>query len=107
MDGSVSLQMSTRSVTTNEPRTPDEIAEVLTTFVNNSIMARGHPVQSDDDLEVAGVDSMALLRIFLFIEAEFGFWMPDEDLVRENIGSTRALANYIRSRSGGTASLRG
>jgi acyl carrier protein len=82
------------------PRAPDEIAEVLTTFVNNSIMARGHPVQPDDDLEVAGVDSMALLRIFLFIEAEFGFWMPDEDLVRENIVSTRALANYIRSRSG-------
>ncbi len=101
MDGSVSLQMSSRSVPTNEPRTPDEIAEVLTTFVNNSIMARGHPVRPDDDLEVAGVDSMALLRIFLFIEAEFGFWMPDEDLVRENIGSTRVLANYIRSRSGG------
>jgi len=99
MDGSVSLQMSSRSVPTNESHAPDEIAEVLTTFVNTRIMARGHPVQPDDDLEVAGVDSMALLRILLFIEAEFGFWMPDEDLVRENIGSTRALASYIRSRS--------
>jgi acyl carrier protein len=87
------------------PHAPDEIAEVLTTFVNASIMARGHPVQPDDDLELAGADSMALLRIFLFIEAEFGFWMPDEDLVRENIASTRALANYIRSRSVGAASL--
>ena len=79
---------------------PEEVAAVLTTFINARIMARGHPLQPDDDLEVAGVDSMALLRIFLFIEAEFGFWMPDEDLVRENIVSTRALANYIRSRSG-------
>ena len=83
---------------TNESHAPDEIAEVLTTFVNNRIMARGHPVQPDDDLEVAGVDSMALLRILLFIEAEFGFWMPDEDLVRDNIVSTSALANYIARR---------
>jgi len=74
---------------------PEEVADALTTFINTSIMARGHPVQPDDDLETAGLDSMALLKVLLFIEAEFGFWMPDEDLVRENITSPRALANYI------------
>ena len=58
-------------------------------------MARGHPVQPDDDLELAGLDSMALLKILLFIEAEYGFWMPDEDLVEENIRTARALASYI------------
>ena len=93
--------MSSRSVPTSGAHAPDEVADVLTTFVNARIMARGHPVQPDDDLERAGVDSMALLRIFLFIEAEFGFWMPDEDLVRENIASTRALARYICRRLGG------
>ena len=45
---------------------------------------------------------MALLKILLFIEAEFGFWMPDEDLVEENTASALALANYICQR--GTAS---
>ena len=60
-------------------------------------MARGHPVNPDEDLEEAGVDSMALLKILLFIEAEFGFWMPDEDLV-ESTASARALANYICQR---------
>ena len=58
-------------------------------------MARGHPVEPDDDLELAGLDSMALLKILLFIEAEYGFWMPDEDLVEENIRTARALASYI------------
>lgn len=77
---------------------PDEIATTLANFVNTSIMARGHPVQQDDDLEMVGVDSMALLKILLFIEAEYGFWMPDEDLVEENITSVRALANYIYRR---------
>ncbi len=74
---------------------PEEVANALTAFINASIMARGHPVQPDDDLERAGLDSMALLRILLFIEAHFGFWIPDEDLVEENVRSPRALATYI------------
>jgi acyl carrier protein len=79
---------------------PDAIIKVLTTFIDATIMARSHPVQPDDDLELAGLDSMALLKILLFIEAEYGFWMPDEDLVEENIRTVRALATYIsRQRS--------
>ncbi len=74
---------------------PDQIADALTAFINASIMARGHPVQPNDDLETAGLDSMALLKVLLFIEAEFGFWIPDEDLVRDTLRSPLALANYI------------
>ncbi|MGH7312629.1 MAG: acyl carrier protein [Candidatus Rokuibacteriota bacterium] len=74
---------------------PDEVARILTAFVNEHVMARGRPVQPDDAFEAAGVDSMALLKILVFIEATFGFWMPDEDLVDEHLTSPRALANYI------------
>ena len=74
---------------------PEEVAKALTAFINARIMARGHPLQPDDDLELAGLDSMALLKVLLFIEAEFGFWMPDEDLVQDNIRSPRTLATYI------------
>jgi len=77
---------------------PDAIIKVLTTFIDATIMARSHPVEPDDDLELAGLDSMALLKILLFIEAEYGFWMPDEDLVEENIRTVRALATYISRR---------
>jgi acyl carrier protein len=81
---------------------PEDVAGRLTAFINTSIMARGRPIQADDDLEMAGLDSMALLKILLFIEAEFGFWIPDEDLEKDIIRSARALATYIcrcRSRS--------
>lgn len=74
---------------------PDSVASILTAFVNGSIMARGRPIHQGDNLQAAGVDSMGLLRLLLFVEAEFGFWMPDEDLVEENISSARALASYI------------
>jgi acyl carrier protein len=73
----------------------DRVAAVLTTFINTAIMARARPIQPGDDLEAAGLDSMGLLKVLVFIEAEFGFWMPDEDLLAENIASPNALARYI------------
>lgn len=78
------------------------MASALTTFINTSIMAHDHQVRPDDDLEAAGLDSMSLLKVQIFIEAEFGFWMPDADLVADNIASASALANYI-CRSRGTS----
>ena len=73
----------------------DTVAHALTDFVNASIMAHGRRIQPDDDFEMAGIDSMALLKVLLFVEAEFGFWPPDEDLVVGNLRSPRALAHYI------------
>ena len=80
----------------------DAVARALTAFVNTAIMARGRPIQADDEFEGAGVDSMALLRVLLFVETEYGFWMPDEDLVMENLASPRALARYICARRSGS-----
>jgi acyl carrier protein len=79
---------------------PDVVAAAVTAFVNANIMARGRALGPDDDFELMGIDSMALLKVLLFIEAEFGFWMPDEDLVAENLASPRAVADYICRRRG-------
>ena len=83
-------------------RNADEVAARLTHFVNTSIMAQGRPMAPDDDFETAGVDSMGLIKILLFIEAEFGFWMPDADLVDDNVASPLSLAAYL-CRRGKTA----
>ncbi|PWU22323.1 MAG: hypothetical protein C5B48_10190 [Candidatus Rokuibacteriota bacterium] len=74
---------------------PEHVAQTLTAFVNDNIMARGHSMGVDDAFETAGVDSMAMLKLLLFIEHTFGFWMPDEDLVETHIASPRALAAYL------------
>ena len=76
----------------------ERVASVLAAFVNAHIMARSRPIEPDDDLESAGVDSMGLLKILLFVEAEFGFWMPDAHLRAENVSSLRALATYVSHR---------
>jgi acyl carrier protein len=83
------------------PEAVDDAARVtstLTAFVNAHIMARGRPIEPADELEAAGVDSMGLLKILLFVESEFGFWMPDADLLAENVSSLRALASYVSRR---------
>jgi D-alanine--poly(phosphoribitol) ligase subunit 2 len=72
-----------------------DVAAALTSFVNRTIMARGRAMAPDEEFEAAGVDSMGLLKVLLFIEAEYGFWMPDEDLEDDNVRSPRALAAYI------------
>ena len=89
------LQRSEEPQRSGPPADSDHVAKRLSVFVNTHIMARGRPILPDDGLESAGVDSVAFLKILLFIEAEFGFWIPDDDLVEENIASARALATYI------------
>jgi acyl carrier protein len=74
---------------------PGTVAHALTAFVNANIMAHGRRIQPDDEFEMMGIDSMALLKVLLFVEAEFGFWPPDEDLVAENLRSPRARAHYL------------
>ena len=75
-----------------------EIARGLVGFINAEIMAPGHAIAPDDALEAAGVDSMALLKVLLFVEREFGFWVPDEDLVEDNVATASTLARYVARR---------
>ena len=77
------------------PGRADDVAAAILTFVNTDIMAEGRALRADEPFEPAGVDSMALLRIFLFVETEYGFWIPDEDLLPDNVGTVAALARYV------------
>lgn len=79
-------------------RSASEVAKLLVDFINREIMAPGHAIASSDRFEAAGVDSMALLKVLLFIEGDFGFWVPDEDLVEANVESARTLAEYVATR---------
>ncbi len=79
-------------------RTVDEIAAALVGFINREIMAPGHAVTAAESLDAAGVDSMALLKVLLFIERTFGFWVPDEDLVDAHVATAERLARYVVTR---------
>ena len=73
----------------------ETVTAAVVRFLNTQIMAEGRPIAPDDGLEAAGVDSMALLKVLVFLEREYGIWVPDEDLSDEVISSARTLATYV------------
>lgn len=49
----------------------------------------------DDDLIHAGLDSMGIMRLIMFIESQFGVTLPDVEIDPDNIGSFNALERWI------------
>lgn len=49
----------------------------------------------DDDLLAAGLDSMGLMRLIMFIENEFGITLPDTEIEPDNVQSFNALEQWI------------
>jgi len=50
----------------------------------------------NDDLLEAGLDSMSIMRLILFIESEFGVVLPDDELAPENLQTLGKLEAWIR-----------
>lgn len=51
----------------------------------------------DDDLLDAGLDSMGIMRLVLFVEEELGVTLPDDELEPENLRTLSRLENWIKS----------
>ena len=49
----------------------------------------------DDDLLAAGLDSMAIMRLVMFIEDEFSVVLPDDELAPENLRTLRRLQDWV------------
>jgi acyl carrier protein len=52
-------------------------------------------VDPDTDLHLAGMTSMAMVRLMLAVEAAFDISIPDGDLNPENFRSVRALEALV------------
>jgi len=48
-----------------------------------------------DDLLEAGLDSMGIMRLVLFIEEEFGVSLPDEEIEPDNIQTLKSIVSWI------------
>ena len=79
------------------------IRDRLRAFICNEILlAPSRPLGDDEPLLTSGlVDSLAMAQIGMFIEDEFGIYVPDPDLVIENLDTVSAIAAVIvRARDG-------
>ncbi|MEE9342396.1 MAG: acyl carrier protein [Gammaproteobacteria bacterium] len=48
-----------------------------------------------DDLLDAGLDSMGIMRLVLYIEEAFGVSLPDDELVPENLRTLKSLEDWV------------
>ncbi len=49
----------------------------------------------DDDLLEAGLDSMGIMRLIMYIEEQFGVTLPDSEIDPDNVNSFNALEQWV------------
>lgn len=72
-----------------------EIETKLLDFLKREVFAPEIAVTPETDLIAAGFDSMSLVRLLLFIETDYGFWIPESEITGDALQNVRALASTI------------
>lgn len=69
----------------------------LRNFIFEELIFVADPKQfsDDDDLLEAGLDSMGIMRLIMFIEDKYGITLPDTEIEPENVQSFNALEQWI------------
>ena len=69
----------------------------LHSFIFEELIFVAEPQQfsDDDDLLDAGLDSMAIMRLIMFIEEQFGVTLPDHEIEPDNLRSINSLTAWI------------
>jgi acyl carrier protein len=72
-----------------------EIETKLLDFLKREVFAPEVVVTPETDLVASGFDSMSLVRLLLFIETDYSFWIPESEITGDALKNVRALANTI------------
>ena len=73
--------------------------EKLKSYIFEELIFIDDPDQfsEQDNLLDAGLDSMGIMRLVIFIEEEFGVTLPDDELEPENLQSLKRLEIWVQS----------
>lgn len=69
-----------------------EIETKLLDFLKREVFAAEVAIAPDTDLVASGFDSMSLVRVLLFIEQSYGFWIPESEITGDALQNVRTLA---------------
>ncbi len=58
-------------------------------------VAEPHKFSDDDNLLEAGLDSMGIMRLIMFIEEQFNVTLPDAEIDPDNVQSLNTLQQWI------------
>ncbi len=70
----------------------------LRDFIFQELVFIAEPEQfnDDDDLLEAGLDSMGIMRLIMFIEDEFKVTLPDTEIEPDNVQNFNVLEQWIK-----------
>jgi acyl carrier protein len=75
----------------------DVVSQELCDFLKDTLH---RSVQIDDDIFAVGMaDSMFALELIVYIEDRYGLKLENEDLIRDNFCSARAMSQLVMKRS--------
>ncbi|MFK5948667.1 MAG: acyl carrier protein [Methylococcales bacterium] len=69
----------------------------LRSFIFEELVFVADPKQfsDDDNLLEAGLDSMGIMRLIMFIEDNYGITLPDTEIEPDNVQTLNALDQWI------------
>mgnify|MGYP000267550693 CR=1 FL=1 len=69
----------------------------LRDFIFQELIFVANPDQfgDEDDLLEAGLDSMGIMRLIMFIEDQYGITLPDTEIEPDNVQTFNALEQWI------------
>ncbi|HVM49295.1 MAG TPA: acyl carrier protein [Candidatus Acidoferrum sp.] len=74
-----------------------QIEEQIRQFISKNLYYADSPIGDEDSfLETGVVDSMGIMELVAFVHSDFGVQTAPEELVVENFGSIRKLAEFVR-----------
>lgn len=79
---------------------------ILSAFIEQQFKDQGDDVTVgvDDDLVLLGFDSIAYVRLVVFIRKEFGVRVPDADVTIEQFGTVANVAAYLSAKGASVGS---
>ncbi len=64
-------------------------------FLSREVFPAGVALTADTELRTLGFDSMALVRLLLFIENSYGLWLPEKEIVQDTLRTPRTIAAAV------------
>ena len=81
--------------------TDEELSQKLTSYILDDVLLDSTQTELDADedlLEDGLVDSLGIMRLIAYIEGEFGYSVPPEDVTVDSFMSVSAIVAYLRSK---------
>jgi acyl carrier protein len=75
--------------------TQPEIEQRLLDFIRREVFRGQSDIRMDTDLVAAGLDSLSLVSLLLFVEREYGTWLPENEITADVLKNTRSLAAHV------------